>query len=218
MMPTFLLIAKKEIMDNIRNLWIIILTAIFTMLVLIISYFGSMGHGWQDLDATISVMMIIVYFLVPIIGLILGYAAVNREVESGSMNSLLTFPVDRWEVVIGKFLGLGGVLSFCIFVGFGISGLIIGLNVPNVDYGSYLFFIFSTILLGLVYMSLSMMFSTIFKNRSSSIVMAIFLWFFFAMIWNFIVFGLIFATGGSFGDIPDWVYGFQILNPISSYQ
>lgn len=218
MMPTFLTIAKKEIMDNIRNLWIIVLTVIFAMLVLIVSYLGSMGQGWQNLETTITLMMIIVYFLVPIIGLILGYAAVNREVESGSMNSLLTFPVDRWEVIIGKFLGLGGILSFCIFIGFGFAGLIIGLNVPNVDYGSYLFFIFSTILLGLVYMSISMMFSAIFKNRSSSIVMAIFIWFFFAMIWNFIVIGLIFATGGSFSKVPGLVYGFQLLNPITSYQ
>jgi len=217
MIPAFLTIGKKEIMDNIRNLSIIIFTIIFAILVLIVSYYGSTQQGFQDIGPTIIGMILLVYFLVPIIGLILGHAAINKEVESGSMNSLLTYPVERWEVIFGKFIGLGCVLSFSILVGFGIAGLIIGLNISNVDYGSYLFFIFSTIILGLIFMSLSMMFSSILKNRSSSIVIAIFLWFLFTMIWSFIIAGLVFASSSSFDNFPDWIVGFDLINPISAF-
>lgn len=218
MFPAYLTIAKKEIMDNIRNVSIIIFTVIFAILVLIVSYYGSMSAGFQGLEATIGGMMLLVFFLIPIIGLVLGHAAINREIESGSMNSLVTYPVERWEVVIGKFLGLGGVLSFSIFVGFGIAGIIIGLNIPNLDYGSYLFFIVVTILLGLAFMSISMLFSTILKNRTSSIVLAIFLWFLFTMLWSLIMVGLVLATSKSYIDAPDWVYGFFYSNPIYAYE
>ncbi len=219
MLPIFT-VAKKEIMDNIRNKWILVITFIFALLTLVVSYFTSQGQGWQDLEITIFGMTSLVQYIVPIIGLMLGYAAIVREVESGSMSSFLAHPVERWEVVVGKFLGLGFVLSFSILVGFGIAGIIIGLNVSNVDYLGYLIFIVSSVLLGLVYLSLSMLFSTIFKSRSTSMGIAIFTWFFFAMIWGIIMTGLIFALEGDFmntGIIPDWYYGLSMINPISSY-
>ena len=53
------IIAKKEILDNVRNKWIIILTIIFASLALVVSYFGSIfSQGWQNFGATISGMMI----------------------------------------------------------------------------------------------------------------------------------------------------------------
>jgi len=106
-------IAKKEILDNVRNKWIIILTIIFTTLTLVVSYFGSIfSQGWQDFGVTIGGMMSLVQFLIPIIGLMLGYAAIIGEIEKGSMSSLLSLPINRLEIIMGKFLGLGGVLSF----------------------------------------------------------------------------------------------------------
>ena len=45
-------IAKKEILDNVRNKWVIILTIIFASLTLVVSYFGSIFsppavHKWE---------------------------------------------------------------------------------------------------------------------------------------------------------------------------
>ena len=83
-------ITKKEILDNIRNKWVIILTIIFTALTLLASYAGSiMSSGWQDLSGTIGSMIALVQYLISIIALILGYSAIIGEIESGSMNSLL---------------------------------------------------------------------------------------------------------------------------------
>ena len=119
-------IAKKEIMDNIRNKWIILVSVMFAILTIVVSYFGSMqSQGWQDLGLTISGMATLVTFLVPIIALMLAYATIIGEIERGSMNSLLSLSINRYEIVIGKFLGLGGVLCFTILVGFGTAGLII---------------------------------------------------------------------------------------------
>ncbi|RLF39976.1 MAG: hypothetical protein DRN12_06235 [Thermoplasmata archaeon] len=219
--PVFL-IAKKEILDNIRNFWIIIVTIIFILLTLIVSYFGSIfSTGWHDLGLTISSMMSFVTLLIPILALMLGYATIIGEIERGSMSSLLSLPLNREEIVTGKFLGLGGVLSLSILLGFGCAGVVIGILVPNVNYGEYLIFIASTILLGLVYLSVSIFFSTVFKKRSTALGGAIFLWFFFNMILPLVLIGV--AVAGKAlpdimkGNIPDWYYTLELINPTSVY-
>ena len=48
--------------------------------------------------------------------------------------------------------------------------------------------------------------------------MAIFIWFFFTIIWGIITVGLVYITGGTYLDIPDWYYILQLINPITSFQ
>ena len=132
------------------------------------------------------------------------------------MSALLSLPVTRLEVVIGKFLGLGGVLAFTIVVGFGIAGIVIGIMVPNVNFLEYLVFIGATILVGLVYLNVALFFSTLFKKRSSALGGAIFLWFFFNMILPIILLGIA-AAGQAFGDImqgniPQWYFAVELIN------
>ena len=211
-------IAKKEFMDNFRNKWVLILSIIFGLIVLVASYFTSGGIGWKDFDVTIQAMMIPVQALIPIIGLILGYAAIIGDIENGSMSVLLAYPVKRKEVIIGKFLGLSSVIVSTILIGFGIAGVIIAINVDNPDYSLYLLFTFSSILLGLSFISLGLMFSSIFKKRATSMATAIFTWFFLMTIWQMIIVGLVFATMRT-GNVqtPDWFYTAEVINPIIGY-
>ncbi len=217
-----LLIAKKELVDNIRNFWVIIVTVIFVLLTLVASYFGSIfSTGWKDLGITIASMMTFVQILVPIISLMLGYAAVIGEIERGSMSALLSLPISRDEVILGKLLGLGGILSISILLGFGCAGVVIGLLVPNVNFLEYLFFIAATILIGLVYLNIALFFSTIFRRRSTALGGAIFLWFFFNIILPMVLFGIAIAgvglSGMASGSFPDWYFALELVNPMSVY-
>jgi len=217
-------IAKKEFLDNYRNKWIIAVSAIFLILTLVISYFSTRGGvGWKDLGDTIGLMMFFVQILIPIIALMLSYATIVGEREKGSLSLLLSYPVKREEIIIGKFLGLSSVLAIAIFIGFGISGIIIGINVKDVQWGGYLIFILSSILFGVVYIALAIFFSCVLKKRSTAIGAAIFTWFLFAMIWNIILFGILVSNYG-FDKIgqedwmaPDWYYVGSIINPITAF-
>ena len=224
-------ITKKEILDNIRNKWVIILTIIFTALTLLASYAGSiMSSGWQDLSGTIGSMIVLVQYLISIIALILGYSAIIGEIESGSMNSLLSLPTTRNEILLGKFFGLGTILSISILIGFGLAGIIIGLNVGSVNYGEYFFFIAASILMGLIFLSIGFSISTIFNKRSSAMGVAIFTWIFFAIIWIFIITAIVLATNPNLLNvdpsqspedievgIPEIIYTSDFFNPISAY-
>ncbi|RLF47909.1 MAG: hypothetical protein DRN29_01300 [Thermoplasmata archaeon] len=223
-MNEIIAIAKKEVMDNWRNKWLIAVSAIFMILTLVISYFGSMGSaGWKDLNTTIGGMIALVQILVPIIGLMLGYATIAGEKERGSLALLLSYPVSRVEILIGKFLGLGAVLAIANIAGFGVAGIVIGINVKGVQWGAYFVFIFASILLGLVFISISMLFSCIFKKRSTALGGAIFLWFLFTMIWGTILSGILIAKYGLSAMMnedwmaPTWYYIASIINPISAF-
>jgi Cu-processing system permease protein len=215
-------IAKKEIMDNIRNKWIIIMSLMFAILTVVVSYFGSLtSQGWQDLSLTIVTMMTFVEYLVPIIALMLGYATIIGEIERGSMSALMSLSATRFEIVAGKFLGLVSVLALTILIGFGIAGLIIAINVSNVDFVAYLLFIVMTIMFGMIFLSISLFFSTVFRKRSSAIGGAVLLWFFFLFIIQIIYQGILIAYIGLekliSGAIPNWYYAIELTSPVSVY-
>jgi Cu-processing system permease protein len=214
-------ITKKELLDNIRNKWIIILSIIFASLTLVVSYFGSLfTEGWQDLGTTIQGMISLVQLLIPIIALMLGYAAIIGDIEKGSMSSLLSLPVNRLEIILGKFIGLGILLSLTIIIGFGVAGIVIGFNVSNVDYLDYIIFIFSTILIGLVFLAIALFLSTFFKKRSTSMGGAIFIWFLFNIILPIIFIGLLAASSdivNIVNNAPDWYHILNLFNPLQVY-
>ena len=221
----FLSIAKKEIMDNIRNKWIILVSVMFALLTLVVSYFGSLGSsGWQSLGFTISGMTGLGSFLISIVAFMLGYATIIGEIERGSMSALLSLSATRLEITIGKFLGLGAVLCLTILIGYGVAGIVIAFNVSNVNYLEYLTFIGITMIFGLVFLSVALFFSTVFSKRSTALGGTIFLWFLFNIILPIVFVGLL-ATTIDFSTIttesqiivPDWYHFLNLFNPISVY-
>jgi Cu-processing system permease protein len=213
------IIAKKEFADNVRNKWIVALIAIFLILTIASSFMAGRGRV-GEMDLTVGVLMSISSMLVPIIAIMLGYATISGEAESGALSVVLACPVRRGEVLLGKFLGLGSVICFSILVGFGVSGIIIAGTTGHAQWGGYVAFILLTMLLGLLYVSLSMSFSALLKRRVTSLGAGV-VTFFWGMIIGMIVMGLYMGTGGSWSDliqgdtssVPDWVWFEVFLSP-----
>lgn len=220
---------KKEFADNVRNKWIIAISAIFIILTLVVSYFGAAQTegrtGFQALSETVGGMQSIEAFLVPILGLMLGYAAVVGEKEQGSILLLLSMPITRLETILGKFFGLAAVMIVSIFSGLGIAGAVIMISAGSQGWESYIAFILGSFLFALAFLSVGLLLSTVAKRRSTAMGLAVFLWFFFAMIFDIILLGVYVGTGGSFGlgpggqmmTLPDWYYAVSLANPVSAF-
>lgn len=212
-------IAKKEFFDNARNKWIVSLMAIFLILAIASSFMAGKGRV-GEMELTVGVLLSISSMLVPIISIMLGYATISGEAESGALSVVLTCPVRRIDVLLGKFLGLGAVICFSILIGFGLSGLIIAITTGHAQWGGYIAFILLTMLLGLLYLSLSMCFSSVLKRRVTSLAAGVVI-FFLGMILGMIMMGLFMATGGSLNDlvtgdtssVPDWFWIEVFLSP-----
>ncbi len=215
-------IAKKEFMDNLRNNWIMILTVLFVILTLVIS-FVSGGGSLGDVQITVVGLLAISSLLVPIIAIMLGYDTISGETESRSLLVVQSYPVSREDVYFGKFLGLGMVLGVSVLLGFGISGLIISATVGGTNPVGFLVFMFLTILLGFIYLSMSICFSSILKRHTTSLYAGIAL-FFWSMIIGSVIMGIHLGTGGTFedflsGSMPDWIWGStMVLSPSDMYQ
>ncbi|MCD6108680.1 MAG: ABC transporter permease [Thermoplasmata archaeon] len=211
-------IAKKEFLDNVRNKWVILLSLLFIILTCVTSYFGSTGKpGWHALHDTIRLIASPINLLIPIIGLMLGYATIAGEREKGSLHLLTVYSPVRSQIIIGKFIGLATVLLTAMLIGFSMSGIIIGLNAGWAGWPSYLLFVIESFLLGCTFLSISILLSSFFKTRSKAMGATIFIWFLFTIIWSMIIAGLLLATFSmedSLGEtLPHWFYISDFFNP-----
>jgi ABC-type transport system involved in multi-copper enzyme maturation permease subunit len=221
-------ISKKEFMDNIRNKWIIAMIIIFLLLTILSSYLAGGQTGGEDsfggMEDTVVTLLSISTLLIPIIAIMLGYSTISGEAESGSLSIVLSYPIKRIEVLLGKLFGLSAVLIFSNIIGFGVGGVIIALSVGSSEGVSFLLFIFLTSLLGVVYLSLSICISSICKKRVTSIAGGLLI-FFWAMIFGMIIFGLLLASGISLEqfltpgfEYPDWLFTAVFFSPGDLYQ
>lgn len=109
------IIAGKEFWDRIRNRWVLAVAIVFTVFALVIAYFGAAQQGavgFRSIDLTIASLVSLVIYLIPLIALILGFDAIVGERERGSLDLLLTLPITRKELILGKYAGLAAALAF----------------------------------------------------------------------------------------------------------
>jgi ABC-type transport system involved in multi-copper enzyme maturation permease subunit len=214
-------IAKKEFLDNMRNRWIILLTIILFVLVIVFSYLA--GGQTEDtsvfgnLQNTVIGLLSISSIFIPLIAIILGFSTISGEAESGALYIVLSYPVTRFEVLIGKLLGLGSVIVVAVLVGFGFGGILISAAAGGEAWAGYLGFMGLAILLGFVFLSLSLCISAYCKRRVTSIGGGLLI-FFWGMILGSVFLGIYFGNGYDFadlqaGNIPDWFWYEPLFSP-----
>ena len=131
---------------------------------------------------------------IPIVGIALGFDAVNSERASGNLSRVLSQPVYRDSVVNGKFLaGLFTLAMLVISIVFVVGGLglrMIGVPPVAEEVLRLFAFIFLSIIYGAFWMALAILFSILFKRTATSalasIALWIFLFFFLSMIARYI--------------------------------
>jgi ABC-type transport system involved in multi-copper enzyme maturation permease subunit len=216
-------IAKKEFMDNIRSKWILVLTIIFIILTIASAYLAGGQTGsdkvFGGMEETVVALMSIYTLLIPLIAILLGFSTIAGEAEKGALSVVLSYPVKRGEVLVGKFLGLGSVLAVTPLIGFGLSGIIIAATVGAEEGLAFVAFIALAIILGLIYLSLIIFISALCRTRVRAIAGGVIL-FFWAMIYGMIVMAIYIGTGGSFEKLmagqvtyPDWLWGSVVFSP-----
>jgi ABC-2 type transport system permease protein len=127
----------------------------------------------------------LVALLVPIIGIALGFDAINSERTGGTLSRILAQPVFRDSVINGKFLA--GVVTLSIMVatmllvvaGYGLS--MIGVPPTAEEIIRLFFYLFVTIIYGAFWMGLAILFSVVFRRVAASLLFSLALWLFFSI-------------------------------------
>jgi Cu-processing system permease protein len=194
-------IAEKEFWDRIRNRWVLAVAVVFTIFALVIAYVGGAQQGavgFRGIDVTIAGLVSLVIYLVPLIALILGYDAIVGERDKGSLDLLLTMPITRLELLLGKFCGLAMALACSTLAGFGIAGVVLSYQIGLAALYHYAGFLVSALLLGLAFLSMAVMVSVMAADRIRASGVAIALWFFYVLVYDLLLLGLLVVAEGKF--------------------
>lgn len=202
-MRATLAVAEKELKDGLRNRWLISITLVFAVMATGLSWFGSASAGaigFSNIPNTIMSLSSLNVFLLPLIALLLSYNAIVGEDEEGTLLLLLTYPLNKGELLLGKLMGHTSILAIATIVGFGSAGLIIIIFAEDVNltalFSAFSLFIFSAILLGMVFICLSYVISSWVSEKSKAAGLALIIWFFFVLIYDMGLLGLLVATDG----------------------
>ena len=110
-----LLVAAKEFRDCWRNLWLITGTLLFALLSLGI-VFGTAAIGgdfsFRPMTAVLNSLVSLSVFLIPLIAILISYDAFVGEAEQGTLLLLLTYPISRTSILLGKLIGHSAALFF----------------------------------------------------------------------------------------------------------
>ena len=195
-------IAGTEFWDRIRNRWVLAVALVFTAFALVIAYFGAAQQGavgFRSIELTIASLVSLVIYLIPLIALVLGFDAIVGERERGSLDLLLAMPITRLELLLGKYLGLAAALAFSTVAGFGLVAVVLAARLDLDALFHYFGFMLSSVLLGCAFLSLAVMLSTFAADRTRASGLAIAAWFFFVLVFDLLLLGVLVVSGGQWG-------------------
>ena len=200
-----LTIFRKELADHFSSTRFLILFCLITMIALVTTYMvgaglkqelsglAKPGYVFLMLFTTQGQFFSLAQFIAffgPLIGLIMGFDAINRERNAGTLSKLLSQPIYRDAVINGKFLAgvatIAVILTSLVLLISGLGLLTVGV-VPGVEeVGRLIVYLIISIFYVSFWLGLSILFSIFFRSVATSALAAVALWIFFSF---FVAFG-----------------------------
>lgn len=201
----FAIIVKKEIGDLVRSWRFIVLLALIALTFLASIYVSltNLKPGAEPerfllylkilttTDGSLPSFHIFMSFLGAILGIGLGFDAVNSEQQNGTLIRLLAQPIYRDNLLLAKFISPLIVIT-TLFLSLGLlmigGGLLTtGVMIELVEILRIITFILLTVLYVAFWLSLSIMLSVKFKQATTSALTAIGIWLFFTIFYKIVV-------------------------------
>lgn len=221
-MKTVLVLALGEIREGLRNRWVAASIALLATLAFALSALGSAPTGTVNANAlsvSVASLSSLSVYLLPLIALMLSFPALVGELERGTLLLLLTYPVARWQVVVGKFVGHLSILMLAICVGYGAPAIVTAFQGDSgwAGWQSYLAMMGSSVLLGAAFISLGYLVSASVRERATAAGLAIGVWLVFVVLYDIGLLGLLLADREqSIG--PGVFSSLMLVNPTDAYR
>lgn len=222
MIHRILAIAAAEVTIARRNRWILMATVILTLFALALTFAGAAPTGALGVDLlTVSVasMTTLAVYLAPLLALMMAFDAIAGEAERGGLALLLTYPVSRGEILLGKFLAQLGVLAFALLIGFGSAGIAAALagGAGPESITALARLIGTAILLGGAFLALGYALSALAGSATGAAGLAAGLWLVFVVLYDLGLLGaVVFDDGGFFTrSVFPWLL---TINPADAFR
>lgn len=222
MMSRSLAIARCEWAIVRRNLWLFMATIIMLLFALALTFAGSAPTGTLGVDMlTVSVasMTTLSVYLAPLLALMMAFDSIAGEVERDSLALILSYPVSRGEILLGKFLAHLAALAFAMTIGFGTAGTIAAFygGADTASLIALLLLISTSILLGASFLALGYMVSALSRSATAAAGLSAGLWLVFVVLYDLGLLGaVVIDKGGYFTKVLfPWV---MAANPADAFR
>ena len=129
-------------------------------------------------------------FILPLMAIGLGFDSVNSEFNRRTLSRVLSQPIYRDALLIGKFLGGLATLAVTLIglwlIVFGAGLLLLGIPPRGAEVARAAGFLVVAIAYGGVWLAIAMFFSVVFRSTATSALCALGLWLFFFILWPMI--------------------------------
>ena len=189
----------KELADNLGSrkfliLFIIILltsiSIVYTLSQDISEYKNELSEDYLFLNlfsyssGNLPSFIFFVSFFGPIIGIVFGFDTINGERSKGTISTVLSQPIYRDEFINGKFLAglttIALMIVSIIMIILGLQLIIFGIIPSLEEFLRIIIFLIASIIYIGFWMSIAILFSIIFHQTTTSILLSLMIWIFFA--------------------------------------
>jgi ABC-2 type transport system permease protein len=130
-------------------------------------------------------------FLGPLLGIALGFDAINSERNNGTLSRIMSQPIPRDYFINSKFTGALAIIFALIFaLGFLVLGLAIFLigfpPTPGQFLRIFVFLVFTCVYIAF-WLNLGITFSTVFRQSATSALSVLAIWLFFTVFYSMLV-------------------------------
>lgn len=192
-------ILRKEMEDHFSSTRFLLISALIVMVGVIIA--SMVGMGIQEevrgmAKPTLLFLLLFtstgklfsfvqfIGFFGPLIGIILGFDTINRERSSRTLSKLVSQPIYRDSIIIGKFLsGVVTITIVLVAIVLIISGLgirLIGVVPGAEEIWRLLIYLIASILYISFWLGISILFSVVFRSTATSALASLAVWIFFS--------------------------------------
>jgi len=212
-----LAIATKELLDAVRGRWLLLFTAVFTLLALGMSYIslaGSGVSGFGGFGPTSAALVNLVLFLLPLAGLMIGAGSIATERDRGTLHLLLAQPVRPSDVFLGKYIGLALAIIVSLLIAFAATACVLAIKAGGSDVASFLALMGHTVFLGLAMLSVGVLVSAAAGRGVVAGAAAITLWLLLVLLGDLALMGsaVAFRMGAS------ELFYLSVLNPLQAFK
>lgn len=193
-------LGAKEFSDRLRSGWVIACVLVWLGAIGLTSFFGLLQIGQigvQGYERTVISLLNLVQYLVPLLGLLLGYDLIVSEKEEQTLRLIVAGGVNRTRLLLGKFLGGCLTLTVPLTLGFTIAGTVIGLMTRGNGFGSFLRLALSGLVLGVLFLGIGLMISTFSRTRVQALVFALLSWCLAVFVFDLVALGVIVSTNSA---------------------
>jgi Cu-processing system permease protein len=175
--------------------------------------------GADSLSVTVASLTSLAVYLVPLVALLMSFDAIAGEVERGTLPLLLTYPVSRGRVLLGKAAAHLATLAIALAVGYGLAAGAAFAVDPDAARGlPALWRLFwSSLLLGASFLGIGYALSAIARRPGAAAGLAIGLWLVLIVLYDLGLLAAVVADGGGAftTDVFPWLL---LANPADAFR